>query len=292
MSANTPVEANAPVARSSAPASAPNDLLAIAVFQPNRAVISRRTVFMIAAWVLAFVIIAAAEAYVLSNMGTAQYGARSEIYYQITQEQPTGFLRQDRSLSTQLVALKSRQVLAPVAAANGMSVDDLAKRVHASVLQDSEVLRVEVDDHSRARAQALTGAIVTQYLKGARNDSQAQAGAYLRDQLARIDAQEASLRAQLAGLRTGSVTPQSQEIQSQLDSLQNQRDTVQSQLDTTTVDQLNQPRIEQLTQPYLLNDPVSPKPVRAALAAALAALIVAGAAVTWWLSRRITRSRT
>ena len=291
MSANKPVEANAPVTSRNAPVQAPNDLLAVAVFQPNRAVISRRTVFTIAAWVLAFVLIAAAEAYVLSNMGTAEYGARSEIYYQITQDQPTGFLRQDRSLSTQLVALKSRQVLGPVAAANGMSVDDLSKKVHASVLEDSEVLRVEVDDKSKARAQALTGAVVAEYLKGARNNSQAAAVDYLRKQIAGIDGQEAALRGQLAAL-PNNVTPKSQQLQSQLDSLQNQRGTLQSQLDTATIDQLNQPRIEQLTQPYVLDSPVSPKPLRAALAAALAALIIAAAAVTWWLSRRISRSRT
>ena len=296
MSTNKPVEANAPIAARTAPAPAPapapDDLLAIAVFQPNRAALPRRTVIAIAAWVVALMFIAAGGAYLVANRATAQYGARSEIYYQLTQQQPTGFLRQDRTLSTQLVALTSREVLAPVAAANGMTVDELAKHVHTSVLEDSEVLRIEVDDPSRTRAQALAGAIVTEYLKGARNDSQAEAVTYLRDQIAKIDGQESLLRTRLNQLSSNTITPTQQQIQSQLDSLQNQRNSLQSQLDTTTVEQLNQPRIEQLTQPYVLNDPVSPKPLRAAAAGALAELLVAAAFVTWWLSRRLTRARS
>jgi hypothetical protein len=293
VSTNKPVEAKSTIAARSAPAPAPapDDLLAIAVFQPNRTALPRRTVLTIVAWVLILMVVAAAGAYIVANRATAQYGARSEIYYQLTQEQPTGFLRQDRTLSTQLVALTSREVLAPVAAANGMTVDELAKQVHTSVLEDSEVLRVEVDNPSRTKAQALAGGIVTEYLKGARNDNQTQAVTYLRGQIARIDGQEALLRSRLDQLATDTITPAQQQIQSQLDSLQNQRNSLQSQLDSATIDQLNQPRIEQLTQPYVLKDPVSPKPLRAAAAGALAELIVAAAFVAWWLSRRLTRAR-
>jgi capsular polysaccharide biosynthesis protein len=275
-----------------------HDLLTVAAFQPSRASLSTRALATLAAFVLVLMLLCAAIAYGVASMGTEIHGARSEVYYQITDAQPTGFLRQDRTLSTQLVALKSRDVLGPVAAANGLSVDALMKKVHASVLSDSEVMQVEVDDPSASRAETLVGAVVSQYLTQARAQNSTSAQAYLRSQLSALDARRRDLTTQASQLeqqrqaRASSSNPNPAQsaaqiqVQSELTSLFDQRQSLQSQLDSVTVAQLNQPKIEQLTKPYLLDSPVSPKPLRAAAAGALVGLLAAGFAVAWMVRQR------
>src|SRR5918997_1329951 len=72
------------------------------------------------------------------------YGARAEILYPIGQDQQGGDpLRQDRQLSTQLVFLKSRAVLGPIAQKQGMQYKELDENLSVEVLQTSEVIQVE-----------------------------------------------------------------------------------------------------------------------------------------------------
>ena len=278
MTLDSPSNDPAPVPAT--PRSSP-DLLALAIFQPKRTSLKPRAIIALIGYVVATMLVAAMIAYVIAGMGTSVYGARSEIYYQITNPQSTGFLRQDRTLSTQLVALTSRDVLGPVAAANGTTVDALTKKVHAKVLQDSEVIQVEVDDPSSAQAQKLAGAVVTEYLKQAQNTSAAQAVAYLKTQLTNAEKQVDTLTAQ-ANNNPGSVG-----IQNDLSSARDLRNSLQTQLNTATVNQLNQPVIQQLTQPYLLSKPVAPKPLRSAIAGALIGLVIAMVGVALLLRRRV-----
>jgi len=158
---NTPTPAN----RSWTPVvPVPQETVAVAMFQWKRLPITKKIVARYAALFLAIVIGCSVLGYVLSSMSPAKYGARSEITYPIPANMSSGdFMRQDRTLQTQLVALKSQTVLQPVATKFHMSVKDLTKKVTAAVLADSLVIRLEVDDTSKARAQALVDAVVSSY---------------------------------------------------------------------------------------------------------------------------------
>jgi hypothetical protein len=93
------------------------------------------------------------------------YGARAEILYTISQDQQGGDpLRQDRQLSNQLVFLKSRNVLEPVAQKQGRQFKDLDKDVSVTVLDNSEVIQVEADGSSKLAAMQTLQAVMDGYL--------------------------------------------------------------------------------------------------------------------------------
>ena len=182
-------ESELPVTTSNSP-----EVLAVVEFHPRRVSLHRAVLMRYVAYVALFVVLGAGMAYVIAELGETTYGARSEIYHQIDEALPTGFLRQDRTLSTQLVKIQSREVLLPVARAHGLSVDQLSNKLHASVLEDSEVLRIEIDDHSAVRvAKVLVGAITDQYLKTAPSASNGNAQKYLQGQVAALDQQRDQL---------------------------------------------------------------------------------------------------
>ena len=99
---------------------------------------------------------------------------------------PNELLREDRRLTTQLVLLRSRVVLGPVASENGMTPEDLAKNVSADVVNNSEIIEVEVRDRTRQRAQMLLTGIIAQYLTLANSDSQDPVRSYLESQLSDV----------------------------------------------------------------------------------------------------------
>ncbi len=262
-------------------------MLAVAVFQPRRVSFPRRALVLYAIWGLLIVLIGAEVGYLVSYFGPAEYGARSEVYFQLDNSLPSGFLRTDRALASQLVAITSRQTLAPVAQRNGLSVKALSAKVHASVLEDSEVLRIEVDDASRDRAKALVGAITAEYLKNARVDRFAKQVTLLQDEIAALDNQVQDLQSQAAVPGSAAET----RIQNQIQSVISDRSDRSDQLTQVKLEQADQPRIDQLTQPYLLDGAVSPKPLRAAIAGALASLAVVGLAATFLIRRHLSDQR-
>jgi capsular polysaccharide biosynthesis protein len=283
-----PAEDLSPVAASNTPATAAPDVLAVAVFQPRRVSFPRRALVLYLIWGLLIVLIGAEVGYLVSYFGQAKYGARSEIYYQLDNSLPSGFLRQDRALSTQLVAIKSREVLLPVAQANGLTVKALSAKVSASVLADSEVLQIEVDDPSRVRAQNLVTAVAAEYLKRVRPTASADAEKIVRTSIADLDTQRDAVQTQL---RTATDAATQTNLNNQLQDIADQRRSLNSRLDQILLDRVNQPKIQQLTQPYVLDDPVSPKPLRTAIAGALASLALVAVAATFLIRRHLSDQR-
>jgi hypothetical protein len=299
-----PADDLAPLASAKTPATAPPDVLAVAVFQPRRVAFPRRALVLYVIWAMLILIVGAEAGYLASYFQQAKYGARSEIYFELDNSLPSGFLRTDRALATQLVAIKSRETLLPVAQASKLTVNELSKKLHASIVTDSEVIRVEVDDPSRTRATALVSAITTQYLKTAKSNANADAETFVKAQIADLDKRRDGLNADAARLeasRLGRATlqnpnpaasPQQLSVQNELASVIDQRRDLERRLDEITLDRLKQPRIQQLTQPYLLDDPVSPKPLRAALAGALAAFAIVAVAATFLIRRHLSDPRS
>ena len=152
------------------------------------------------------VVVGAAIGFVSSWLIQAQYGARSEILYTLREDQPTGFLREDRNLTTQVVLIDSRPVLEPVAVANGLTVDQLADKVTASVAEGSEIIEIEVRDADRREGLRLVNAVTRQYLAVA-NGTADENRSYLEDQLESIEAQ-LSAPGTTAGSTRGAELPQ------------------------------------------------------------------------------------
>lgn len=189
-----------------------------------------------------------------------QYGARSEILYALREDQPTGFLREDRNLTTQVVLIDSRPVLGPVALANGLTVDQLADKVTASVAEGSEVIEIEVRDPDRQAGLRLVDAVTQRYLavaNGVGDENQR----YIESQLETIEKLLSP-----PGLAPG-----------QRAALLARRSELLNRLDTLA---LSGPQARQLGASYTTSGPVTPRRALAAAAGALAALLIAAALVS------------
>ena len=149
-------------------------------------------------YALIIVLGCAALVYAVSALGAKSYAARTEIYYPLSAQNAGSSLRVDCGLSTQMVAMEGHAVLDPVAAKYHMSYDALKKEI-VTLLQDSEVIRIEVDDKSAVKARVIAGAIVASYLKTQPN-TDAQTEAFLNTQIAGVNRQLASLSAQFNSL--------------------------------------------------------------------------------------------
>ena len=250
--------------------------------------LTRPVVIRLLAVAAAIVIGCGIFAYGVSSMGTKQFGSRSEIQYPISAEIASGgFLRSDRTLQTQLVAIKSRQVLTPVAAKYHMTVDALSKQVVASVLQDSEIIRIEVDDPSQAKANEIAGAVTDEYLKYANDTASNNAGVeqQFRDQLKTLRASRDDLVTRLADATTGSAD--AGVLQAQLDDVNSQISDAQTQLNAAVLADLQTQHVEALTtEPYDVGK-VAPKPLRAGIAGALAGIMIAAGVVVLLIRRRL-----
>jgi len=220
-------------------------------------------------YALVIIVLGAAAGLAVTLLLPTQYAARTLIEYNVSVENASDFLRTDRNLTSQTVLLTSRAVLGPVADANDVSADDLAKRVSATLLNansvNSEIIQVDVVNTDRATGVKLAGAIATQYLTVAKANSPAN---YIQTQL--DDARRQLASATAANLPT----------------LQSRVATLQGQLDTENI---TGNRASIVVPAYSVAAPAYPNPVLAAATGALCGIVVAGLVVIG-LSRRWTRS--
>jgi capsular polysaccharide biosynthesis protein len=266
----------------------PNEeTVAIATFQWRRVPLTRPVLVRLIAVAAAIVIFCGVFAYGLSSLGAKTYGSRSEVQYPITAAiASSDFLRSDRTLQTQLVAIKSRTVLGPVAKKYGLSVDELSKQVVASVLNDSEVIQIEVDDASQAKAQQMVGDVVREYLGYANTavSTNSDVEEHWTQELARLMTSRRTLVADLSSATSGSAAQQ--QLQAELDDVNNQIANAQTQLSDAQIKDLETEHVQQLTQPYDVGK-VAPKPLRAGIAGALAGMMIAAGVVILLIRRRL-----
>jgi capsular polysaccharide biosynthesis protein len=276
----------------------PQETVAVAMFQWKRLPLTKKIVMRYAALFVAIMIGTAVLGYVVSSLGPAKYGARSEITYPIDASVASGsFMRQDRILQTQLVALKSQTVLQSVADKYHTSVKALSKQVTATVLQDSEVIRIEVDDASPARAKELVGAVVAAYFTNRGIDANTAIEKQLNDQMTILDGKIGVLQRQIANLEAARLTqnpvpPETAaelQAQSELTNLTTQQGNLATQISNVGVSQVATPHVKQLTQPYLLSGKVAPKPVQGAIAGFLAGIMIAALVVGLLIRRLLKR---
>jgi capsular polysaccharide biosynthesis protein len=218
---------------------------------------------------MVIIMLGAAAGLAVTLLMPTKYAARTLIEYDVSVENASEFLRTDRNLTTQTVLLTSRAVLGPVADANGVSADDLAKNVKATLLNanqvNSEVIQVDVLDPDRATGVKLADAIAKQYLAVVKANSPAN---YIQSQL--DDARRQLASAPLANQPA----------------LQQRVTTLQGQLD---IENITGNRASIVVPAYSVAAPAYPNPILAAATGALCGVVVAGLVVIA-LSRRWTRS--
>jgi uncharacterized protein involved in exopolysaccharide biosynthesis len=213
------------------------------------------------------------------------YAAQADIIYPLVQEQPTGFLRQDRNLSTQEVLIESRSVLDPVAVQFGIPVDDLTEHLTTEVVDESEVIRLQFTDPSRTQGQEVLAAVVAQYVAISNNPARAAVRQYLDVQLADVRARLVTARAEADAVDALGL---SQAAQAQVDALVTREAALLAQLDEEQFAAIAGPAPKISVAPYVERDPVSPNRLLVTGGGALAGLVV-GLIVVAVLARRMTR---
>lgn len=214
------------------------------------------------------VLIGAGVSFMGAALMESQYAARSQLIYDIREAEPTGFLREDRNLTTQLILLESRTVLEPVATTNGLTVEELDAKLTASVIEGSEIIDVELLAPSRGTGLLLANAVNERYLAVVNDDGPDSTRAYLEGQLVAVQGQ------------LDTATPE------EASSLADRRSDLAGQLDALN---LAGPQATVLVPAYSAEEAVSPQPLVAAAAGGLAgvliAAVVAGLVVRRWTKR-------
>jgi capsular polysaccharide biosynthesis protein len=213
------------------------------------------------------------SALALTLFSTTMYVARTELYFHLRVENATYFMRTDANLTNQTLLLTDHSVLGPVAAANGLTVDDLAKNVSATIVNNSDLIRVDVQDPDRNTGVLLADAIAKQYLTVLNNISPSVA---VQQQ---IDAARSSL---------SSATPADvPTIQARIAMLQEQIDIINTSRNTAQI----------AVPAYSVDTPASPDRslavrVGAVIGAVLAALVCATLFLRWTAANlRLARAR-
>ncbi|ART72458.1 hypothetical protein BTO20_31345 [Mycobacterium dioxanotrophicus] len=238
------------------------------------------------ALLVSVVIIGAGTGYIGALVLPKQFAARAQLQYNLSNSVPNELLREDRTLTTQLVLLDSRAVLAPIASANGMTPEDFARNVSAEILDSSEIIQVEVRDRNAARAQMLLTRVIDGYLALANKSWRDPVRSYQESQIRSLQSQLDDVHKQLqvtaASGQDGTALVQRQEV------LQTELDSLHAQLSSGPVS-ATEPPARVVTAPYQVADQVRPRPLLAAAAGAAAAVVVAGFVVLI-VARRRARS--
>lgn len=222
------------------------------------------------------------------------YAARADILFADTAEQ-SSTLRQSLDLTTQLVRLRSREVLGPVAARYHTPVEEFEKNVSVSVVDSSEIVQVEVRNHSRDAAVGQDKDIVDRYMQVAGYRQTSAGSRYLRGELDRTaaDLGKARAEAQMWRQDQGTAPPPSPadvaSNEARVQSLTSRQQQILSQLDQVNVSQLSKAAPQVVVAPYLVRDPVSPRPGYAAAGGALTAVLIAAGVVPLIARRRNRR---
>ncbi|SDX35790.1 Chain length determinant protein [Saccharopolyspora shandongensis] len=224
---------------------------------------------------LLIVLLGAGTAFIGALVWPPVYAARAQILFEIGEEKSTGFLREDRSLTTQLVLLRSRQVLGPVADQERLPVEELEKTVTMSLLDSSEVLQVEARAGTPDAAVRRTREIVDRYRDVARTNSESGVDGYVLENLADVRAQLAEANAQVSRERAVPGSPSLAAAEALVHGLKQREQQLQSQLDQLSMTQLARSEPKVVVPAYSVTDPVSPRPMFATAAGAVAGLLVA-----------------
>jgi capsular polysaccharide biosynthesis protein len=218
------------------------------------------------------------------------YGARAEVLYAVGQDQQGGDpLKQGRDLSTQLVYLKSRAVLGPVATKEGRQFKDLDKAVSVEVLENSNVIEVEADGPTKLAALQTLQSVMDGYLTLIGQPTGVSRN--LDTQLADAKANTAQIQTRVQQLTTavtaGTATQAAlNDARVQLTGSLDREKAIQARIDELNLTGRNGPDAQLLTPPYSLPDAVFPQPLIAAGTGALVGVIVAGAVVAMSVRRR------
>lgn len=240
-------------------------------------------------------------AFLIADARTPVYGARAELVYRT----PPDSQRYDQEMRTQVRVLGSPGFLRPTATELDMTTQELQEALEAEQVGESEMLWITVSDTDAERslevARSITEAYTDRVTGGSSTlDDQIES---LQSRLEALRERQTTVNARLSRVtarderraaRNDQATASAQQLR--LDGVARAlRDEV-SELERRMTDYRMReleggPSVEVVAVPYLLEDPVSPQPVRSLAAGLLIGVVLAGAALVAVYSRAARRPR-
>jgi uncharacterized protein involved in exopolysaccharide biosynthesis len=235
----------------------------------------------------------------LSSLQPPTYAAQADILFEAGDSGSSDTV--ERQLATQQVLLLSRSAVAAAAAQVGLTHDDVLGAASVQVLEGSDVLRLQVEDGSRARARAIAQSLVTQYTQAVEQrvtDRRDQQQNVIDGQLSELTARlvEISDRiAQIAAVAqpSAALAAEQRGLESEAQTLRQQVADLQAGALSSNLDNLDAGvgRAEVLAPPTVLDQPVAPQPLRAAAGGALVGLALAFGLLAYVRQRQVREVR-
>jgi hypothetical protein len=148
--------------------------------------------------------------------------------------------------------------------------------VKSRVLPNSEIIEVDIEHRDPAIALVTLKQLISDYLAPATPGVESPASAFITSQISAIDQQLAELDRRLAALPPNIDSRESLQLGTERSGLIARRDLLLQNSLELAIRKLASADVTLLAAPYLLEDPVSPQPIRAAvLASAVGAIIAA-----------------
>jgi uncharacterized protein involved in exopolysaccharide biosynthesis len=223
---------------------------------------------------------AAVAAYLHSERRQEIFGGRAEILYEGGEVSLAS--EAERQIATQRALLMSASTLGPIAERFGLAPDDLDEHVSVESVDDSNVLRLTVDDADPERAVAVTQAVAERYIaqvRGAESPELEEAKGLIESRIEEIAGQLPDLQERLGKAQRSAAARQSTLADSlllaEIQSLLGRIGSLQDRLTELELQQITDARARILTPAYLLDEPLEPQPVRAGAAGAIAGIFVA-----------------
>jgi uncharacterized protein involved in exopolysaccharide biosynthesis len=240
-------------------------------------------------------------AFAIADARTPVYGARAELVYRT----PPDSQRYDQEMRTQVRVLGSPGFLRPTATAFDMTTQELQEALEAEQVGESEMLWITASDTDAERslelAQSVTEAYTDRLTGGSSTlddqiDSLQSRLEALRERQTTVNARlsRVTARDERRAARNDQATASAQQLR--LDGLARAlRDEI-SELERRMTDYRMReleggPSVEVVAAPYLLDDPVSPQPVRSLAAGLLIGVVLAGGALVAFYARASRRPR-
>jgi len=231
--------------------------------------------------VILIVAVAGMGAYIYAGGQPKVYGGQFKTVYE--NGQATSADQILIGMQTQKALAESAATLQPVADQYQMSLQTLTGRVSASVDGTSNVLTVTVSDPDATRASGIARAVAASYMKqsSSQNSTQtSQARALIQRKIVRLTAQLRRLQDAAATDPTLALTPTGQsQVLAQTQALLGRIGALEDQLTQLDIQNATGPRSEIITPAHLLADPLKPQPIRTAVVAVIAGIVLAGLVV-------------
>lgn len=192
---------------------------------------------------------------------------------------------------TQDVAIRSRSLLGPIATEVGVPIKDFEERLEARLIPGTQILRLDYTSTDPELAETVVSELSTRYIDITSELTPAEVRATLLDEMAEIDAELAVEQERFDRVSASTDPrdqPEQQASQAVINSLRARLDDVESRIldhDIQTIDESQNGVPIVVTEPFVFEEQVFPRPKIFAAVGGAIGMLLAGLYAAWYWNR-------